>query len=176
MLARSHLVVAACAYAGAVQSGLLQGGTGAIVACLLGGLAPDIDHPSSRFGRWLPLTSGVVTGITGHRGATHSLVAVAAVLGFGYWLTTQSTLPLPWVLGFTVGWASHLLADGLTYGGVPWLWPLRRRYGLGLMRTGGAGEAVFTTLALMGFGAWAWGRFAPWLSSGLPPGLRHLLA
>jgi inner membrane protein len=77
--------------------------------------------------------SWLISAIFGHRGATHSLLALAGIVALG-------ELPfLPWAwahLGLLVGWgyAFHLLADGLTKSGVPLLWPLDLRFGFPPLR------------------------------------------
>jgi membrane-bound metal-dependent hydrolase YbcI (DUF457 family) len=67
----------------------------------------------------------------GHRGATHSLAA-AALFGLTVLLITLITHVWGGELAAvaTAGYLSHLLADGLTYGGQPLYWPLdiKKRY------------------------------------------------
>ena len=46
------------------------------------------------------------------------------------------------------GFGLHLVGDFLTKEGVPWLWPLKQKFGLGLLVTGGFLEK------LLGFGLW----------------------
>ena len=58
----------------------------------------------------------------GHRGRTHTLLALA-LLGGGAWYLG---LP-PWAIAFLAAYASHLLADSLTRSGIPLLWPLAQR-------------------------------------------------
>ena len=58
----------------------------------------------------------------GHRGRTHTLLALA-LLGAGAWYLG---LP-PWALAFLAAYASHLLADSLTRSGIPLFWPLAGR-------------------------------------------------
>jgi len=47
-----------------------------------------------------------------------------------------------------LGYGLHLVGDFLTKEGVPWLWPLKQKFGLGLLVTGGFLEKV------LGFGLW----------------------
>jgi inner membrane protein len=61
-----------------------------------------------------------------------------------------------WLAWFAVGYASHLLADSLTKGGIPMLGPLsKRRFGLlprGLRISNGSRiEAVLSTAVWAGF-------------------------
>lgn len=153
MQAGSHVIVGLAAWSGAAALlGLPAGGPGAAVLAAAGALLPDIDHPRSWAGRRLRIISVPLSGIVGHRGVTHSLLAAAACLallashGWG-----GQAAPL------MIGYLSHLLADACTAGGVPLLWPKRSHYGLKLFRTGSLGEYV--TVGALGLGtarAWGW--------------------
>lgn len=64
----------------------------------------------------------------GHRGVTHSLLALGLLIALG----ELPFFPWHWLhLGLLIGWgyASHLVADALTKQGVPFLWPLDRHFG-----------------------------------------------
>ena len=107
---------------------------------LASALLPDLDHPRSLLGRQLPWISGPLSRLFGHRGFTHSLLAV----GMGVWGLAQ--VEAPWLLSgavkdaLIVGYLSHLLGDWLTPMGIPLLWPWRRRFRLpGLPLKRGAG-------------------------------------
>ncbi len=84
----------------------------------------------------------------GHRGITHSLLALGLLVALG-------ELPLfPWHwlhLGLLIGWgyASHLLADALTKQGVPLLWPLDRRFGFPPFRLLRLTTGTFTEYAIV---------------------------
>ena len=106
----------------------MTGGSGGI----LGGLLPDIDHTQSSIGRRLKPVSMLLSALLGHRVVTHSLVAVVAMSFIAWcalrgldWLPEHST---SFVLGLSVGYLSHLLADWLTNSGIPLLWPMKRRF------------------------------------------------
>ncbi len=100
-----------------------------IPACLLTSLLPDIDHPRSLLGQRLRWVSVPIARVFGHRGFTHSLIAVAG----GIFLLTQK-LPASMIIpndvmqGMVLGYLSHILADMLTPAGVPLLWPCRWRF------------------------------------------------
>ncbi|WP_043157375.1 metal-dependent hydrolase [Aeromonas diversa] len=101
-------------------------------AALLGGLLPDLDHPKSVLGQWLPFISRPLARLFGHRGFTHSLLATGLVL----W-GVQSSLPggpEGVKKALLLGYLSHLLGDLLTPAGIPLLWPLRRRFALPLLQ------------------------------------------
>jgi inner membrane protein len=96
--------------------------TGAAVA---GSLLPDIDHPQSFIGRRLRLISRPLSRIIGHRGLTHSLLALAG----GFWLLLKSAhLNVHVAQALALGYLSHLAGDWLTAAGIPLLWPWRKRF------------------------------------------------
>ncbi|AXW88066.1 hypothetical protein AU509_02330 [Lonsdalea britannica] len=100
-----------------------------IPAAMLTSLLPDIDHPKSVLGQRLKWISIPVARLCGHRGFTHSLLAIIAGL---YFIHTQ--LPTNWPIpgdvyhAMIVGYLSHIVADMLTSAGVPLLWPCRWRF------------------------------------------------
>jgi inner membrane protein len=145
---KSHLTIGVVTYVsvwlgplGPVMAPLFGGSRAALAlpaAGLLvafGALLPDIDHPRGALAQeeiagvpvFKPLAWGIGT-LFGHRGPTHSLLALAVVILFGQW---------PWApweranIGWLIGWgyASHLAADALTKSGVPLFWPLAARFG-----------------------------------------------
>jgi membrane-bound metal-dependent hydrolase YbcI (DUF457 family) len=66
-----------------------------------------------------------------HRGPTHWLLT-AGVLTYGLWCVLDyKTIPTDTsalvMTGFAIGWGSHLVSDGWTLSGVPYLWPIVRR-------------------------------------------------
>lgn len=77
------------------------------------------------------------------RRALGPLVAGAAVA----WLVTTAIPVGPWLPAAVVlGSLVHLLGDAVTPEGVPLLWPARGRVALPLLRSGGHGEGLVTTL------------------------------
>ncbi|WP_370324722.1 metal-dependent hydrolase [Euzebya sp.] len=137
------VVVAGEAVPGAPSSGEIAFGA---VICAGRALLPDLDHVGSRASRaggvaTRALAVGVRTAAGGHRGATHSAVAVLALwLGLTAVADRMLVPDARWIAdAVAAGALSHLVADGLTAGGVPLLWPLtRRRLGVPLARTGGS--------------------------------------
>jgi membrane-bound metal-dependent hydrolase YbcI (DUF457 family) len=107
----------------------------ALALVTLGALLPDLDHPDGRLANervfGIPVLkpfAWLLGKIFGHRGATHSLLALAGLIALG----EVSLLPWAWAhLGLIIGWgyAFHLLADMLTKRGVPLLWPLGWDFG-----------------------------------------------
>ena len=153
---------------------------------MLAGPLPDLDHPGSTYGRFVPLppvaeVHGRVVayqghqqahfgrvgfrtpfGISWHRGGYHSVVAgllTAAVVGaITHWVAPAYTLTV--ALAVLVGFLSHIILDGFNMMGQALWWPLTlRRYHLAWprFRVGSAGEALLT-VALLGGLAWWGGR------------------
>lgn len=156
MRVMSHLAVGAASWVWLAGDGLVSHDPRAAVLVLAGALLPDIDHPQSWLGRRLPFLSRPIAAIFGHRGITHSLLAVA----LGVWLLGSESGGV-WISALAVGYLSHLAADGLTPQGVPLLWPNHHRFSLPVCSTGGAMEIVVVLavvlLALWKGGGWLLG-------------------
>lgn len=105
-------------------------------------LLPDIDHPKSKFGRMVPFLSYPISYFLGHRGITHSLLAifVSSLLLIYYGLNTWYVAPI------VVGYLSHLLGDMFTNSGIPLFWPNRRKIAFPIFNTGGMAESGFRLL------------------------------
>jgi inner membrane protein len=131
------------------------------VVLLIGSLAPDIDgqgsitKPGSILARFLPgpligllngigmTIAGVLNFIFGHRGFIHAPLLPTIMIGAG--LLLEHT----WLMWFGVGYASHLMADFCTKGGIPVLSPLQtKKYSLFPVTTGSWVEAVIFTVTL----------------------------
>jgi inner membrane protein len=135
--------------------GLLVG----LLVVALGSLLPDIDHAEGTLARervaGVPVFKLVAWGVGavfGHRGPTHSLLALAALLLLGEFpWAPWAFANLGWLLGW--GYALHLAADSLTKAGIPLFWPLPARFGLPPWRrlrlTTGSWREGVTVLALM---------------------------
>ena len=126
---------------------------------VVGGWLPDIDSDMSQIRQATGTTTRTILGRVfgwgiraatgGHRGATHSLLALAAMVAL--------VLVLPVWLGWplALGYASHLLADQITPAGLPLLWPLPDRVRLPrplTIRTG----SMFEYLFAVGLGILIW--------------------
>ncbi|CAA7613185.1 Predicted membrane-bound metal-dependent hydrolase [Candidatus Terasakiella magnetica] len=142
MVVTSHVILGACTWIVFsrlnAQAALEPLGLGLAAA---GALLPDIDHPGSWVGRRLWPVSKPLSLLIGHRGLTHSLVAVVAGLVILNVLGPSPSLAR-WVEPLVIGYLSHLGADALTPAGVPLLWPFKRRFGLALCATGGMVEML----------------------------------
>jgi len=134
MMATTH--IAAGAASAALAAASLSASGPQLVLMLgggvLGSLLPDIDHPQSSFGRRVLPVSMTLAAIFGHRGITHSLLAVAGVSWLiWYAMSAMSVHPglyVPFAIGLGVGYLSHLAGDWMTNSGVPLLWPSKRRF------------------------------------------------
>lgn len=124
----------------------------AVISCLL----PDIDHPKSLLGQRLSWISKPIARAFGHRGFTHSLLAVFGGLTLFYLQVPESwILPADALQGLVVGYLSHIAADMLTPAGVPLLWPCRWRFRLPILfpRSGNQLERILC-LALLICAVW----------------------
>lgn len=132
---------------------------------LLGGLLPDIDHPKSFIGSKVPLLPTLLFRYGGgHRGVTHSLLALSLLTAAGFFLAAvlgfQDNAAVCWSLG--LGYASHLGADLITNRGIPALWPLRQRYRVPITVTGSRMEAVIVLAVFYGTAFWTIRPLVPW--------------
>lgn len=150
MRIRSHLIVSSCLFAVVVELTQLQWQLTphliiGFAAVLIGTLLPDIDHPKSWVGKRVKVLSYPIIIIFGHRGITHSLLMVSALVFAAYSLDN-------WILYWvTIGYAGHLLGDYLTDSGIPLLYPLKRNYRFVLTgSTGGISEHFMVFLVVIG--------------------------
>lgn len=150
MMAGSHIALGAAAWlAAAPKLGLPALDPAMLGLAVFGALLPDIDHPKSWVGKVLRPFSTICARVFGHRGVTHSLLAV---IGCALLLLSQD---VPWGITapLVVGYISHLAADLLTPAGLRLAWPLRGTYALPICRTGSPFEPLVVALVL----SWSWG-------------------
>lgn len=162
MTGRTHALI------GALSLGMLQTISGLATPDLLplwmalaalGAWLPDLDASQSRIKHlsfagispFVPLSLSLHRAF-GHRGLLHSIggwgLATLLFLPLGFWWSAGVPLAL------SLGYASHILADGCTKSGVPLLYPRRTRYHLLPRRlritTGSLAEdGVFVALAVL---------------------------
>lgn len=145
------------------------------LAMLAGSILPDIDHPTSVLGRFVPLHGR-------HRSVTHSLWALAAVAVGGVVLSRHDAVAGAVVCWIVVGMFWHDLFDSVGHAPVAWLYPLgnyrvvslsgtptviANRRPLGLYVTAAHAHpfcSVMTVLCLVGAAVLAW----PWLAGEVP--------
>ena len=148
MMAGSHVVVGIAAWTWAARHlGLPPLDPQALALTTIGALLPDIDHPGSWVGRRLRVISRPLAATIGHRGVTHSVVAVLACLMLLRWQGFSRGVIDPLVIGYL----SHLAADLLTSSGLRLAWPMRQRQAIPLCRTGSMSESII----VMGVAIWA---------------------
>jgi inner membrane protein len=148
VMAGSHVVVGIAAWTLiAPHLGLQALDLAALGLTSFGALLPDIDHPSSWVGRRVPMISRPLAAMIGHRGVTHSALAVLACLIFLHWRGFSRLVIDP----LAIGYLSHLGADLLTTNGLCLAWPWRKRQSIALYRTGSFGESVIVA----GVAIWA---------------------
>jgi inner membrane protein len=164
MMAGSHIALGAAAWlVAAPRLGMPPLDPAALGLAVLGALLPDIDHPKSWVGQRLRPVSALCARIFGHRGMTHSLVAVGGCTA----LLLRQDVPLAVTAPLVVGYISHLAADLLTPAGLRLAWPLRGTWALPLCRAGSPFEPLVVAIAL----SWAWGNTADTVD--LQAGLRN---
>ena len=157
MLAATHIIFGAgCSllYGNMMGMGpeqiMLVTATGAV-----GSLLPDVDTPTSTFGKKIRPISDIISFVFGHRGITHSLLMVGALI---FVLIHYIDMP-SWVYGLIFGYLSHLLGDWITPSGIPLFWPLKRRYRSPIaFKTGSFVEFFFGAVFLMGGITWYFQR------------------
>lgn len=129
----------------------------------LGALVPDIDNARSTIGKRAGFVSKGIQSLAGHRTIFHSLFGLVMVGAFIWFAQYALGLALYYQFGLhragealgaltgpgvdlstgrgvafvalMVGYFLHLVADSLTLGGVPWLWPNHVRLGFPPQRT-----------------------------------------
>jgi membrane-bound metal-dependent hydrolase YbcI (DUF457 family) len=140
-----------------------------------GALLPDIDNARSTMGRKLGWVSKEIQHVAGHRTLFHSILGLflGSLLAIGlerlaeYLLVQRGFVLSTQLIGAThlvffavlFGCVMHIVADGLTEGGVPLLWPDHHRYGFPpnprwRFRTGDWPEylIVYSFMLLVGIG------------------------
>jgi inner membrane protein len=149
VMAGSHVVVGLAAWTWAAPHlGIPVLDPLALGFAVVGALLPDIDHPSSWVGRRIWVISRPLAATIGHRGVTHSLIAVLACLVFLRWEGLRPVV----TDALVVGYLSHLAADLLTTSGLRLAWPSAKRQAIGLCRTGSFAETVIVTGVAIGAG------------------------
>lgn len=150
VMAGAHVVVGIATWTWvAAHLGLPALDLPALGMAVIGALLPDGDHPQSWVGRWVPFLSLPLARLFGHRGITHSVLAVVLCGAVLRWDGVRRSLADPLV----VGYLSHLAADLLTDSGLRLAWPLRARIAFPVCRTGSLGESVIGAVLALWLGA-----------------------
>ena len=142
MLGRSHLVIGAATAVLVSYYSNVDLSVAAFVVCVLGALMPDIDG-RGKITKLIPfgwLLGWIVRKVFSHRGFTHWGLHPLLFISLGLYFSP----PLVW---FGLGYASHLLADACTRGGIPLLAPVSfSRMGPKLIITGGKWERAIVSI------------------------------
>ena len=143
MMAGSHLVVGLAAWAWAAPHlGLHAASPEGVGLAALGAMLPDLDHPQSWIGRRARIVSRPLAAVAGHRGFTHSLLAVILCVV----VLRDHGVPRAIAAPLVVGYLSHLAADLLTPAGLRLAWPARGSWALPICRTGSPAEPLVVAL------------------------------
>ena len=156
MMAKSHVAIGAASWIAAAP--LLHYppfDAISLTVAVAGSLLPDIDHPQSWVGRRTRPISTILAGILGHRGITHSALAVIALS----LLLAHAGYRRGLIAALAVGYLSHLAADMLTPRGLRLAWPYSRTWGLPICRTGSPVEGIIVVI-LAGLVLWSTFRHA----------------
>lgn len=129
----------------------------AFSANMVGGLAPDLDQPTSRI--WHEIRGGSILGrvisplLGGHRFLSHSIIGLVlggiiakALLSMLASVVLVDMQVVWWA--FMIGVISHVIMDFFTHEGVPLLFPIPFKFGFPplsflRMKTGGIVEKAF---------------------------------
>lgn len=114
-----------------------------LTASVIGSLLPDIDEPKSYVGRKTKSTSSLIKFLFGHRGITHSILFMSILHLLLFILFKYKNINISVLYLFTIGYFSHLLVDFITKGGIPLLYPKKKRYKIPIFKVGGFLEKIF---------------------------------
>lgn len=148
----SHIAVAAGAAAALHQYQLsplsAEFSIFTIGGLLLGSVLPDIDETKSWIGRRSHGIAFLVKLIFGHRGITHSGIALVLCI-YGIILEVH-----PFLTALSFGAASHILADLFSRGGIPLFYPFdKKRTSIPLYKTGSVIEHLIVLFILFYLGS-----------------------
>ena len=151
MMARSHVVVGVATWvASAPALHLSTFDPVDLLLVVIGSLLPDIDHPKSWVGQRTRPVSTIIAATLGHRGITHSALAVIVMAA----LLSHAGYHRGWISALVVGYLSHLAADMLTTRGLRLAWPLKNTWGFPICRTGSPAEATIVMVFVSGVAWW----------------------
>lgn len=131
---------------GGVASALsLVGAIAMISGASQGALLPDIEKKGSSISSRHKFISFLTRIIFTHRGFTHSLLALILVglVIFPLGLLIPKGIGLSYATGFVLGYLSHLVLDALNSTGVPFFYPLNKKFSIARIKTDSFTEAIF---------------------------------
>lgn len=106
-----------------------------VAASTLFSVVPDVDLPDSKLGHIIKPVSKFINKVFGHRTFTHSGLWLIPFVGLAWYFYNTEYFAV--FAGMFIGLLSHLISDTLTKGGVPWLWPFKKkRYTFSVIKSG----------------------------------------
>lgn len=158
---QTHVISSVTAAVLLSQTADLPISIGVIMGVAAGSLLPDVDEPQSYIGRRTRGLSDVTKGIFGHRGFTHSILAI--ILMFIPYLLVANpsvvglndhviwTILKPILFGIGLGYALHIAGDMLSKSGVPLFLPISKmKIKIYLYKTGGKREMLIRYGCIVG--------------------------
>ncbi|MBD3263230.1 hypothetical protein GF374_02520 [Candidatus Woesearchaeota archaeon] len=116
---------------------------------IVGALLPDIDQEESSASHKSPWLSALVRSFSKHRGIMHSIwIPIIIFLIAKFLIVKYFHLPDLILMGFLIGYTSHLAGDAITKKGIVPLSPFSKFRIRGLMKTGGLAETIVGILII----------------------------
>tara|TARA_Y100000310_G_scaffold311948_1_gene358745 strand:- start:230 stop:682 length:453 start_codon:yes stop_codon:yes gene_type:complete len=122
----------------------IGGSLGVFLFVLLGSILPDIDSKGSIINQWMGIFGTFAVFISKHRGLFHSLLffgLISSIIGYG--------LNLSFGIALLVGYAAHMIGDGITPMGVKMFYPFSTFTIRGPIRVGGVLESGIMVLLVV---------------------------
>ncbi|WP_275112892.1 metal-dependent hydrolase [Rhodopila globiformis] len=164
-MAKSHVIIGVATwFAAAPMLNLPPTDSMYLGLAVVGSLLPDVDHPQSWVGRRTRPVSTALAATLGHRGVTHSALALFGLMALLLHMGNRQGA----VSALAVGYLSHMAADMLTPRGLRLAWPLRKTWGIPLCRTGSPAETLIVAAVVGSIGWYLWhggvrpGRMLHW--------------
>lgn len=158
---QTHVISSVAAAVLCNQVGDLPLSIGILGGVAVGSLLPDIDEPGSYIGRRARGLSDVTKRVFGHRGFTHSLLAVllvfipAMLTANPNWIGIEASwlnrVFYPIFFGLGLGYLFHILGDMFSKAGVPLFLPFSKiKIKVYLYKTGGTREMIIRYGCVLG--------------------------
>jgi len=139
MLFRTHILFGLAAFM--LASNFITANYLFLSLVLLGSILPDIDEKHSKMNQWVGIFGNLTVFLTKHRGIIHSLPFNFLLLS-----TISFFFGTYYAIALSVGYVSHLLADGLTPMGVHLFYPFSNFRINGPVRTGSFAENIISLI------------------------------
>jgi inner membrane protein len=114
-----------------------------LAGVVIGSLLPDIDEPKSYVGSKSLGAAHIVKGIFGHRGFTHSILALLLVMiplfyhgDIDLIKAGEATGFIMFWTGLSMGYMFHMIGDLFSVSGIPLLYPIKKRTAIPVYKTG----------------------------------------